>query len=135
MRHMRAPLVTAFALAATASVQAEIRLPAAFTDHMVLQRDRPIRVFGSAQTHEEVTVEVRDPKGAVLRTGRTTADQSGHFAMVLDAAERAQEREIIPCERTHHEPELVDLPVDCGQLNVIRFPFLLFGKGSWRDIV
>jgi small subunit ribosomal protein S1 len=58
MRHMRAPLVTAFALAATASVQAEIRLPAAFTDHMVLQRDRPIRVFGSAQTHEEVTVEV-----------------------------------------------------------------------------
>ena len=84
MRHMRAPLVFAVALAATASVQAEIRLPAAFTDHMVLQRDRPIRVFGSAQTHEEVTVEVRDAKGAVLRTGRTTADQSGHFALVLE---------------------------------------------------
>jgi sialate O-acetylesterase len=84
MRHMRAPLVFAVALAATASLQAEIRLPAAFTDHMVLQRDRPIRVFGSAQTHEEVTVEVRDAKGAVLRTGRTTADQSGHFALVLE---------------------------------------------------
>jgi sialate O-acetylesterase len=84
MRHMRAPLVFAVALAATASVQAEIRLPAAFTDHMVLQRDRPIRVFGSAQTHEEVTVEFRDAKGAVLRTGRTTADQSGHFALVLE---------------------------------------------------
>lgn len=81
---MRAPLVIAVALAASAPVQAEIRLPAAFTDHMVIQRDRPVRVFGSAQTHEEITVEVRDSKGAVMRSGRTAADQSGHFALSLE---------------------------------------------------
>jgi sialate O-acetylesterase len=71
-------------LAAATPVLAEIRLPAAFTDHMVIQRDRPIRVFGSAQTHEEVTVELRDSKGAALRSGKVAADQSGRFAVTLE---------------------------------------------------
>ena len=82
---MRAPLAMAVVmLAAATPVLAEIRLPAAFTDHMVIQRDRPIRVFGSAQTHEEVTVELRDSKGAALRSGKVAADQSGRFAVTLE---------------------------------------------------
>ena len=84
MRPMRSLPVLALALVAASPASAEVRLPAAFTDHMVLQRDRPVRVFGSAQAHEEVTVELRDAAGAVLRTGRSSADQSGHFAVTLE---------------------------------------------------
>ena len=56
MRRMRAPFAIAAALAATAPALAEIRLPAAFTDHMVIQRDRPVRVFGSAQNNKPYSI-------------------------------------------------------------------------------
>jgi sialate O-acetylesterase len=39
---------------------ADVTLPAVFTDHMVLQRDRPVRIYGMAQPNEEVSVELRD---------------------------------------------------------------------------
>jgi sialate O-acetylesterase len=35
---------------------AEVKLPNLFSDHAVLQRDRPVRIWGSASTQEKVTV-------------------------------------------------------------------------------
>lgn len=43
-------------LASLALVRAEVRLPALFTDHMVLQRGKPIAVWGWADEGEKVTV-------------------------------------------------------------------------------
>ena len=39
------------------NVLAEVRLAGIFADHMVVQRDQPIQVWGWADKGEEVTVE------------------------------------------------------------------------------
>ena len=62
---------------------ADVTLPAAFTDHMVLQRDRRTHIFGTAQPNEQITVELLDSKGAVLRSGRVVAGQGGRFVVEL----------------------------------------------------
>ena len=82
---MRTPAVLVAAAAACIPAAAEVTLPAAFTDHMVLQRGVPVRVFGSAQMNEQVDVEIRDAKGTVLRKGRDQAGQGGRFSVQLDA--------------------------------------------------
>ena len=63
MRTAPAPIVAA-ALAAVAS--ADVTLPAAFTDHMVLQRGVRARVFGSAQVNEQVEVTLYHELGHYL---------------------------------------------------------------------
>ncbi|HPD16315.1 MAG TPA: sialate O-acetylesterase [Planctomycetota bacterium] len=55
---MPRPPVVAFTLAlCVASARADVRLPKVFTDHMVLQQEMPIAVWGRATTGELVTVE------------------------------------------------------------------------------
>ncbi len=44
------------AVLAAAAVQADVRLPAVFGDHMVLQRDQPIPVWGWADPGEQVSI-------------------------------------------------------------------------------
>ena len=70
---MRSTIPASLALLACAHASADVTLPAAFTDHMVLQRVVPVRIFGSAQPTEEVTVSLMDAKGAVLRSGKSIA--------------------------------------------------------------
>src|SRR5215469_6254602 len=41
------------------TVHAEVRLPAVFADHMVIQRDMPMHVWGYASPTEAVTVTFR----------------------------------------------------------------------------
>jgi sialate O-acetylesterase len=55
----------------------EALMSALFTDHLVLQRDRPIEVWGSANAGEEVTVTL---SGA---TRRAQADAAGHWALTM----------------------------------------------------
>lgn len=52
-------------LAEIVSLHAEVRLPALFTDHMVLQQGRRVPVWGWADEGEKVTVEFR---GQTLKT-------------------------------------------------------------------
>ena len=73
------------ALALHASAAADVALPSVFTEHMVLQRDRPVRIYGSALVNEQVTAELRDSKGTVLRSGKAVAGQSGRFSVELPA--------------------------------------------------
>jgi sialate O-acetylesterase len=61
-------LTAGFSLAA-----AEPVLPAIFSDHMVLQRDRKVPVWGQVDPHEKVTV------GIGGQTVTVTADASGRF--------------------------------------------------------
>src|SRR5262245_56379377 len=54
-------------------------LPHLFSDHMVLQRDVPIRVWGSADPGEAVKVEFAG------HTARGAADTRGHWSVTLPA--------------------------------------------------
>jgi sialate O-acetylesterase len=57
---------------------ADVKLPAVFTDHMVLQRDQPVPVWGWADPNEQVIVTFRD------QTKTTTAGADGKWSVKLD---------------------------------------------------
>ncbi|MBU6341594.1 MAG: hypothetical protein KGS48_08895 [Bacteroidetes bacterium] len=54
------------------SLYADVRLPTLFTDHMVLQRDRPILVWGWANPKETVTVQFK-AQTQVVKAGKDGA--------------------------------------------------------------
>ncbi|MDF7799272.1 sialate O-acetylesterase [Pontiellaceae bacterium B1224] len=59
-------------------VQAELKMGSMFTDHMVLQRDMPVPVWGTADPGETITVEFSGQKKTAV------ADSSNHWNVVLD---------------------------------------------------
>ena len=66
-------------LALASVATADVRLPGVFSDHMVLQRDKPLAVWGRADAGEKVTVALAD------QTATTTADGSGAWSVKLAA--------------------------------------------------
>ena len=56
---------------ATHAQEAKVRLAGVFGDHMVLQRDQPIPVWGWAAPGEKVTTSLADQKASA------TADENG----------------------------------------------------------
>lgn len=58
------------ATAITLPAAAEVRLPKVFGDHMVLQRDKPIRIWGWADPGTAVTVELGDARSTATATAR-----------------------------------------------------------------
>lgn len=58
--------------------QDQLRLANIFSDHMVMQRDEPIPVWGWAKPGENVKVSMAE------HTGETTADESGKWMVKLD---------------------------------------------------
>ncbi len=68
-----------FALFAFCHALAGVTLPAVFSDHMVLQRDRAVRVWGWASPGEEVRVSIDDQKWV------TNADDNGNWSVALSA--------------------------------------------------
>lgn len=69
------------ALAVVLSASAEVRLPHVFSDHMVLQRDVPIPVWGWADPGETVTVQLG------TATAKATADAKGRWSASLPKQE------------------------------------------------
>ena len=59
------------------SVPAAVKLPAVFSDHMVLQREQPAPIWGEAQPGAKVTVKFRDQEQTA------TADAQGHWRVKL----------------------------------------------------
>ncbi len=77
---MRTHLTAAFLLLALAPLgRADVKLPSIFGNHMVLQRDRPIAVWGWADKDEKVTVTLGDAKA------EGTADEKGNWKVTLPA--------------------------------------------------
>jgi sialate O-acetylesterase len=70
-------LGTAVWLAASALAPAEVALPRVFADHMVLQRGRPVPVWGKAAPGETVAVEFAGQRQ------RTRADDQGRWSVEL----------------------------------------------------
>lgn len=58
-----------------------VRLPAIFSDHMVIQRDEPVRVWGDAASGEAVTVTFRGMQRA------STADTLGRWTIEFPSGE------------------------------------------------
>jgi len=59
--------------------QADVKLPKVIGSHMVLQRDRPLPIWGWADPGEEVTVKLDDA------TATAKADEQGDWKVVLPA--------------------------------------------------
>jgi len=66
-------------LAATLTTQAEVSLPKIFSSHMVLQRDMPIHVWGSATPGESITATFHD------LTNTAITDATGRWSIYLPA--------------------------------------------------
>src|SRR3954467_874932 len=58
--------------------RADVKLPAMFTDHAVLQRDMPVPVWGSADPGENVTVTIAG------QTHKSKADDNGNWRIMLE---------------------------------------------------
>ncbi len=78
MKTNRFFLVATLALFVSSAVQADITLPGLFSDHMVLQRDMALPIWGTAQPGEQVTVTVGDRKASVR------ANEEGDWQVKLD---------------------------------------------------
>lgn len=74
-------LATLFAVCATfpAYASAKIELPALISDGAVLQRDRPIPVWGKAPANTAVSATLGD------RTQKTSSDSDGNWSLQFDA--------------------------------------------------
>jgi sialate O-acetylesterase len=64
-------------LAATFPLHGEVSLPKLFSSHMILQRDMPIHVWGSASPGEAITVSFHD------LTNTTVTDTTGRWSLYL----------------------------------------------------
>jgi sialate O-acetylesterase len=73
------PLRFLILCASLSLARAELHLPRIFGDHMVLQAEQPVPVWGWADPGEAVTVSFAG------QTKRTTADVEGHWIVRLDA--------------------------------------------------
>ncbi len=77
-------------LSLTFAADAEVSLNPLFTDHMVLQRDKPVPVWGTAAPGEEVTVEFAD------QSVKATADAKGVWqAELAPLTASAESRDLV----------------------------------------
>lgn len=76
---MRKLKIMAFLVCITLSVYADVVLNGLFIDHMVLQRDIPVSVFGIATSGEKVTVNFASQEKSVI------ANKDGLWSVKLDA--------------------------------------------------
>lgn len=77
MTHPIATILLSFIIAVP--VLADVTLPTVLDSHMVIQRDRPVRIWGTADSGEKVSVTLGN------ETKTATADESGNWLVELGA--------------------------------------------------
>lgn len=89
---VRLSLAVLLCLCAASMVDAKVKLPALISDGMVLQREQPIKVWGTADAGESVQVKFlknatpTGVKGGKLKVAYTvTADANGRWTLTLPA--------------------------------------------------
>ncbi|MHC4401023.1 MAG: hypothetical protein ACYTG0_15210 [Planctomycetota bacterium] len=85
----RCGLLVAITFCLVNSVQAEVRVHHVFDNHMVLQREQPVRVWGRADPGDHVTVEFAG------QTKTTTAGPDGTWITTLDPLEASTEARVL----------------------------------------
>lgn len=86
--HTRVPAgiwILLLAMAAVCNCAAAVRLAPLFQDHAVLQRGKPIPVWGTSAPGENISVEYNG------QTAATTADADGKWQVILPALEASPE--------------------------------------------
>lgn len=96
-------LLASFFLAA-AALRADVRCAAIFSDHMVLQRDQPVAIWGDAAPGEKITVEFAG------HTAATAADGEGHWRAELPAMPASAESRTLTV-RGHNAVSFADVLV------------------------
>ncbi len=96
---------------------AELKLAAVFSDHIVLQRDKPVPIWGWADPGEKVTVEF----GGIAKTA--VADTNGKWLVKLDPLAASAEPRVMTVkskaeERTVHDVLVGDVWLCSGQSNM-----------------
>jgi len=83
-------LTLALAMLPAATLHAEIKLSKVFSPHMVLQRDMPVAIWGTASPGEQVAVSFRDQFGTLPKLDGEGASIKGLRLAVpdIDATER-----------------------------------------------
>lgn len=104
-------------LAVSHTLTAALELNSLFTDHMVLQRDMPVPVWGKADPGSRVSVTFLDQKK------RTIADEDGRWMLELDALSASFEPHVMhvsaPGESIHISDILVgEVWICSGQSNM-----------------
>ncbi|MCA9105616.1 MAG: sialate O-acetylesterase [Pirellulaceae bacterium] len=108
-------LATLGLLLAGTSAMAETKLPAVLSDHMVVQRGKPIQVWGWDDPGTEVTVSLGD------ETRTAKADDNGRWAVQLEARQAGGPHEIKvvgSSERTLTDILIGDVWLCSGQSNM-----------------
>jgi sialate O-acetylesterase len=78
IRRLPVLVAAAMVLVTVSHVRAEVRLPKIIGDHMVLQQEKKINVWGWAEAGEKVVVKLLES------TAETNADQQGKWKVTLD---------------------------------------------------
>ncbi len=115
-----AGLALGLLLAAT-SAATELRLHRAFTDHMVIQRDRPVAVRGTGAPGATVTVAFGDQR----REGRVADD--GRWEVRLEAMPASAEGRTLRVRASEGDREIRLTDVLVGDV-------WLFGRQTWVDV-
>jgi len=99
-------IVLCLSLLHTLRSRAEIVLPKILGNNMVLQRDKPVAIWGTANAGENVTVKFNG------QTRKTTPDGSGKWQVMLDP---------MPASATPHTLEIIGS-------NTIKLENILIGE-------
>ena len=115
MRTKHASIVAVLFLAAV-SARANVTLNAIFDDHMVLQRDIPVSVYGTAEPGEKVTVAFSGQKKSA------PADKDGKWSVNLDAMRACANPAVMTVSgkntRTINDVVVGDIWICSGQSNI-----------------
>jgi sialate O-acetylesterase len=79
IKHMKQILAVVTVCCLAMITQAQVKLPRIFGDNMVLQREKPIAVWGWAKAKEKVTIKFHDQVKTVV------ADKNGKWSVKLNA--------------------------------------------------
>ena len=123
-------LKAASQLAAPVAGHHEIRLPAMFADHMILQRERAVPVWGWCDGEAKVTVQFAG------QTRDAVADKTGKWSVTLDAMKASSEARTMLITAGEARVEIRDVLVGevwlcAGQSNMA---MTVDGKTEWLRI-
>jgi sialate O-acetylesterase len=98
-------------LLASRQAEAGMNLASPFTDHMVLQRDKPVPIWGTANPGEQITVEFAGQKKSA------TADTNGDWRV-----------ELKPMKASSESRELVVIGLEQSQTENLKYDDVLVGE-------
>ncbi len=99
-------------LFAVAHLDAAVKLPTIFSDHMVLQADKPVNIWGKADAGEKVVIEF------LGKTYNTQADAEGKWKTALDASPKGGPTTLKVNDRVINDVLVGEVWLASGQSNM-----------------